>query len=154
MLLGLSHPTNEQLRVDGDPDAVDEDLAHLDAGLVVFRGGIEIVERPGEHDLGQYRICQDELAEGLSEAPKGLQRVRGRRNRREIVPEHPESLEEDLPDEARLVTEDFVNRWDGGLRAAGDGARGQPGHALFGEHGDPALVEGIGTLLHPALDLR
>jgi hypothetical protein len=24
----------------------------------------------------------------------------------------------------------------------------------FGEHGDPALVEGIGTLLHPALDLR
>ena len=148
---------SEQPRVDGVPYASDKDLAHLDAGFVVVRGGIKIGEWPGEHDLSQLWIRDDELAEGLGEVPKGLKRVLGRGKRRKVVAQHPESLEENLPDEARFVAEDFVDRRNGGVRAASNSPCGQSCHPLLSEQcqgaGHPTLVEGVGALFQAGHNL-
>ena len=77
-------------------------------------------ERPGEHDLCQYRVVSEEGPERLERTEQVGAGVIGFRQPSEAVPEEPEALEEHLPGQAGLVTEQLV-----------DGRRRRPG--LFGD---------------------
>ncbi len=79
---------------------VHDELPSGRPGLHLGRARIEVGERPGEHDLCQYRVVPDEGPERLDRAEQVGAGVIGFRQPAEAVPEEPEALEEHLPDQA------------------------------------------------------
>ena len=96
--------------------------------------------------LEQVRAALEPPARGTAERDDAAQPASGRANRDRGPRSH-------LPDDARLVAEDFVDRGDGGVGSLGDGPGGQAGDALLVEHREGAcqrpLAEGFRPLFHP-----
>jgi hypothetical protein len=97
--------------LDAAPDPVDDELPGCRAGRKLSRARIEVSERPGEHDLCQHLVVSGEDPERLDRAEKVGVGIIGLRQCCETPAEQPETLEEDLADEAGLVAEELI---DGG----------------------------------------
>ena len=91
----------------------------------------EIREGPGEHDFGQSPVGSDESAVGGGQGPHIRDGISAFPERGQFPQELPEALEVQLPDHARLVSEQLVERRGRGLGASGQGSGREPSCALF-----------------------
>lgn len=115
-------------------------------GFQFGRAGIEVGERPGEHDLCQRWVVPDEDPEHLDRAQQVGARVVRLPQPRETATEEPEALEENLTDQAGLVAEELV---DGGRRRPGlfgDLPGGEPPDPVNGQHRNRHLHDVVAQL--------
>jgi hypothetical protein len=120
--------------LDTPPNPSDDVLPNRRCGLELVGPGVEVRERPGEHDLGKYRILPDEATKYREDAGEVIAGARRVRQFRKTPAQAPEALEVDLTNQAGLVAEELVHGRDRGVRTLGDLARGEPDGTLIGQH--------------------
>jgi MFS family permease len=137
--------------VDAAPDPVHDELAGGRPGLPLGRAGIEVSERPGEHDLCQCRVVPGEDPEHPYRAEQVSSRIVRLPQPPETVPEEPEALEEHLPDQAGLVAEELVDGRRRRLGLVGDIPGGEPPDPVSGQHRHCHLHDVLAQLTGPLL---
>ena len=102
--------TGQDAGVEAAADPAYDELPHRGAGPRLIGARLEVGHRPGEHDLCEDRVGPGERPEGRDRGGQVRARVAGFAQAFKLGAEQVKAVEETLPDQPALVTEQLVHR--------------------------------------------